>query len=77
MKNRIASAGFVRIVATVATDDQPIDIGAQLHIDDDGTEHRMMLIGNCGGIALEDIPQLYEAFRMAQAELNNADVGAA
>ncbi|ORL06457.1 hypothetical protein [Prescottella equi] len=69
MTQSIASTGFIRNIDTIETDDEPIDVGAQFQIDDDGTEHRLILIGNNGGIYLEDLPTLLEALAAAQTAL--------
>lgn len=68
MTDSIAPASFIRNIAEVDTDDQPLEIGAQLQVDDDGTEHRLVLIGNYG-IYIDDVPALLEAIRTAQVEL--------
>lgn len=77
MKDSIAPTGFIRNIAPIKTDDEPIEIGAQFQIDDDGTEHRLILLGNLGGVYLEDLPALLEALRMARAELEHAGKEAA
>lgn len=64
----IAPTSFIRNIATIETDDQPLDIGDQLQIDDDGTVHRLVLIGNYG-VYIEDMPALLEALTAAQADL--------
>ncbi|NKR96221.1 hypothetical protein GS473_04535 [Rhodococcus hoagii] len=69
MTQSIAPTGFICNIAPIKTDDEPIDVGAQFQIDDDGTEHRLILIGNNGGIYLEDLPALLEALAAAQAAL--------
>lgn len=64
----IASTGFIRNIASIETDDEPIEVGAQLHVDDDGTERHLALLG-IYGIDIEHLPALLEALVAAQSAL--------
>ncbi|NKR89303.1 hypothetical protein GS894_00865 [Rhodococcus hoagii] len=68
MTQSIAPTGFIRNIASIETDDEPIEVGAQLHVDDDGTERHLALLG-IYGIDIEHLPALFKALAAAQTAL--------